>query len=296
MGVFSMRLSPDLVALLPGPADVAAYREHGWYIAPKVLSDAVLDGALEGARRHWAGERDWKLPISDGFTDWKPGDPDAIRIGEIVALQNQEIRRLVEEPIIGAIAARLAGTRTIRLWESELISKSPPEGSSVAKSAPVGWHTDRAYWMTCTSLEMLTAWIPFTDCPIEMGPLMVADGSHRWAGIEELREFQNRDLAGVESRLLEGRDSVEKVSMALERGQMSFHNALTLHASDINRSNRPRVSLALHLQDESNRYRPYRNERGELWQVVNDRMCRKGPDGEPDYTDPDVCPVLWTED
>ena len=288
-----MLLSPELQALLPSPQDVAAYREHGWYIAPKVLSEAVLDRALQGADRHWAGERDWKLPISDGFTDWKPGDPDTIRIGEIIALQNRDIRSLAKQPVIGAIAARLAGTKTIRLWESELISKSPPTG---AQSAPVGWHTDRAYWMTCTSVEMLTAWIPFTDCPIEMGPLMVADGSHGWAGIEELREFQNPDLAGVEDRLLQGRGAVEKVSMALEKGQMSFHNARTLHASDVNRSNRPRVSLALHLQDDANRYRTFRNERGELWQVVNDRMCRKGPDGAPDYADPDVCPVLWTED
>jgi hypothetical protein len=289
-----MRLSPELEALLPNDDDVAAYREHGWWIAPKVLSETVVDRAMAGAERHWAGERDWPLPIADGFTDWKPGDPDSLKIGEIIALQNREIRALVEEPIIGAIAARLAGTKTIRLWESELISKSPPKAAST--SAPVGWHTDRAYWMTCTSLDMLTAWIPFTDCPLEMGPLMVADGSHRWTGIEELREFQNRDLAGVEERILEGRGAIEKVSMALEKGQMSFHNALTLHASDLNRSDRPRVSLALHLQDGANTYRPFWNEKGELWQVVNDRMCRKDADGNPDYTDPAICPVLWTEE
>lgn len=288
-----MRLSPALEALLPSDEEVAAYHEHGWYIAPKVLSEQVLDGAMRGAERHWAGERDWKLPISDGFADWKPGDPDSLRIGEIIALQNREIRALVDQPIIGAIAARLAGTKTIRLWESEVISKSPPKS---ATSAPVGWHTDRAYWMTCTSLDMLTAWIPFTDCPPEMGPLMVADGSHKWAGIEDLREFQNRDLAGVEDRIMAGQGAVEKVSMALEKGQMSFHNALTLHASDLNRSDRPRVSLALHLQDGENRYRPFWNERGELWSVVNDRMCRKDVDGNPDYTDPAICPVLWTEE
>ncbi len=288
-----MRLSPDLESLLPSPEDVAFYRTHGWYIAPKVLTDAVVDTAMAGAERHFAGERDWPLPITEGFTDWKPGDPDALRIGEIIALQNREIRALVDQPVIGAIAARLAGTDTIRLWESELISKAPAES---APSAKVGWHTDRAYWMTCTSLEMLTAWIPFHDCPVEMGPLMVADGSHRWAGIEQLREFQNSDLAGVEGRIMEGHDAIEKVSMALDKGQMSFHNALTLHASDVNRSTKHRTSLALHLQDGSNQYRPFYNDNGELWQVVNDRMCRQGPDGHPDYTDPDICPVLWAED
>ena len=180
------------------------------------------------------------------FTDWKPGDPDSLRVGEIIALQNREIRALAQQPVIGAIAARLAGADTIRLWESEVISKAPAKTSPTAK---VGWHTDRAYWMTCTSTEMLTAWIPFHDCPIEMGPLMVADGSHMWAGIEQLREFQNSDLSGVEDKIMEGQESIEKVSMALAKGQMSFHNALTLHASDVNRSDMHRTSLALHLQD-----------------------------------------------
>lgn len=287
-----MLLSDELQALLPDDDAVAFYREHGWYIASKLLSDAVVDRAMTGAERHFSGERDWPLPISGGFTDWTPGDPEGLRIAEIVALQNREIRDLVQQPIIGAVAARLAGTDTIRLWESELISKSPSESAPTAK---VGWHTDRAYWMTCTSVDMLTAWIPLHDCPVQMGPLMVADGSHRWAGIEELREFQNRDLETVESQLLGAHGKIEKVSMALEKGQMSFHNALTLHASDVNLGDRPRVSLALHLQDGANRYRPFHNEMGELWEVVNDRMCRKGPDGMPDYTDPAICPVIWSE-
>lgn len=287
-----MQLSPELRALLPTDEDVALYREHGWYVAPKVLTDGVVDRAMTGAERHFSGQRDWPLPISGGFTDWKPGDPDALRIGEIIALQNRQIRDLVEQPIISAIAARLAGTDTIRLWESELISKSPVKAAPTAK---VGWHTDRAYWMTCTSVDMLTAWIPLHDCPIEMGPLMVADGSHRWAEVEELREFQNSDLDGVESRILTSHDNIEKVSMALAKGQMSFHNALTLHASDVNLSDMPRTSLALHLQDGANRYRPFINQKGEPWEVVNDRMCRKDADGRPDYTDPAICPVLWTQ-
>jgi len=287
-----MQLSSELRALLPTDEDVARYREHGWYIAPKVLTDAVVDRAMTGAERHFSGQRDWPLPISGGFTDWKPGDPDALRIGEIIALQNRQIRNLVEQPIISAIAARLAGTDTIRLWESELISKSPVKAAPTAK---VGWHTDRAYWMTCTSVDMLTAWIPLHDCPIEMGPLMVADGSHRWAEIEELREFQNSDLDSVETRILASHDNIEKVSMALAKGQMSFHNALTLHASDVNLSDTPRTSLALHLQDGANRYRPFINQKGEPWEVVNDRMCRKDPNGHPDYTDPAICPVLWTQ-
>jgi hypothetical protein len=241
---------------LPSDEDVAFYRTHGWYIAPKVLSDAVIDEAVRGAERHWAGERDWPLPITEGFKEWKPGDPDTIRVGEIIALQNREIRSLIEQPMIGAIAARLAGTDEIRLWESELIQK-PPQASD--PNAAIGWHTDRAYWMTCTSEQMLTALITFHDCPKEMGPLMVVDGSHHWPELEHdrLREFLNPDLIGAEERLVKEQADARKVSMALEKGQVSFHNSLTLHASDFNLSDRPRLSLALHLQDGENRYREY---------------------------------------
>jgi hypothetical protein len=282
-----------LQEILPTDEDVAFYREHGWYVTPKVLDPEVIDRAAAGAARHWAGERDWPLGITEGFVDWKPGDPDTIRVGEIIALQNREIRALVEQPIIGAIAARLAGTDEIRLWESELIQKPPQARDS---KAAVGWHTDRAYWMTCTSTELLTAWIPFHDCPKEMGPLMVIDGSNHWSELEHdrLREFRNTDLRGREETWFREHPGAVKVSMALEKGQMSFHNALTLHASDFNTSDRPRLSLALHLQDGDNRYRVHHNEKGELWKVVADRQCRVGPDGHPDYTDPRVCPVLWS--
>lgn len=284
-------LTDEQLHLLPTDEDVAHYRERGWYVSPKILDDEVIDEAVRGAAQHWAGHRDWPLPITEGFTDWRPGDPEAMRIGEIVVLQNRAIRQLAAQPVISAIAARLAGASEIRLWESELIQKPP---QTVVSDAAIGWHTDRAYWLTCTSERMLTAWIPLHDCPAELGPLMVVEGSHRWQlDHDRLRKFKNVDLEAMERRLAEERGEVRKVSMALEKGQVSFHNSLLLHGSDVNRGDRPRLCLALHLQDGENRYRRYYNEAGELWKVVADRLCATGPDGEPDYTDPAVCPTFW---
>src|SRR5215467_10605976 len=100
-------LTPDQIERLPSEADVAFYREHGWYISKKILSDELLDDALKGSMRHFAGERDHPLPYSTGFSDWKPEHGETVRNCEYVALQNDQIRRLVQEPIIGAIAARL---------------------------------------------------------------------------------------------------------------------------------------------------------------------------------------------
>ena len=111
-----MHFTPEEEALLPSEAEVAFYRQHGWYRSKRILPDAVLDHALTGIQRHFSGERDWILPPTSGFSDWKPGDGNTVRNAEVVALQNAEVRTLALHPILGAIATRL--------------TESPPSGIS----------------------------------------------------------------------------------------------------------------------------------------------------------------------
>ena len=119
-----MKLTEAETRLLPTDADVAFYREHGWYVTPKILPPDLLDDAWRGVERHFAGERDVALPVSGGFADWKPGDGDGIRNCEYVTLQNHQIRRLSAFPLLGAIAARLAGTRAVRDRKSTRLNSS----------------------------------------------------------------------------------------------------------------------------------------------------------------------------
>ena len=156
------RLSAEEVSLLPTDDDVAFYREHGWYRSKRIFPDDVIDAAIAGSERHFRGQRDWVLPISTGFSDWKPEDGDVIRNAQAVALQNRQIRDLVMRPILGAIAARLTGSPEIRYFDDSVIYKPPqlPNTASV-----VGWHTDRAYWGTCTSDEMRSGRKPSASAP-----------------------------------------------------------------------------------------------------------------------------------
>ena len=287
-----MELTAEQRALLPSDDDVTFYREHGWYISKKILSDEIIDLARVGSERHFAGERDVQLPIEGGRAEWKPGDGNTIRNCEFVTLQNLQIRQLVQEPLIGAIAARLAGSRAIRLFDDQLIYK-PPDAQQAG--TVVGWHVDRAYWMTCTSDDMLTAWVPFHDCPEEMGPLVVIDRSHKWPGTTALRTFKDQNLEQVEARYCPPRTTSIKIPIVLKKGQVSFHHCLTVHGSDVNRGKSPRVSLAIHMQDDKNRYRTYLNEQGVPWRLFNDQVCRRTPEGHPDYTDSAVFPTLWSE-
>ena len=287
-------LTPAQCALLPDDADVAFYEENGYYVSREgILPEALIDAACEGARRFYEGERDGVLPFDTGYSDWKPGNGDGQRNNEFVSLQKRELKALAVHPLLGAIAAKLTRSAAIRVLDDQLIYK--PSDTVNASSTVTGWHADRAYWATCSSDKMITAWIPLHSVDVTRSPLVVMAGSHRWRGLEHVRFFNHQNLSELEGRFrAEGRE-VRIVPMALRKGQVSFHHGWTVHASYPNRSGHPRLSYAVHLQDGDNHYRPCRDAQGREIHIIDEKLCRKLPNGDPDFSDPDVFPTVWAE-
>ena len=276
--------------LLPSEEDVRFYEEHGWFRTPKVLSDELIDSAVAGLEEHWSGHRDAKLPVQTGYGDWMPGAGSGTRNNEYLSLQNNRVRRLALSPVIGAIAAKLARTEEIRLFDDQMVYKPAGQGLSA-----VGWHVDGDYWGTCASQSMLTAWIPLHDCPEELGPCAMLDGSHKWSHLvdREILSFNRQDMEQLQRHVESLGFSFQPVPMSMERGQMSFHHTRTLHGSYPNRGERPRIAYAVHLQDASNRYRSAANPDGSPVRLFNDLICAKDGAGLPDYADDEVFPALW---
>ena len=207
-----------------------------------------------------------------------------------MSLQNDVFAELARLPIIGAIAARLTTSREIRLFDDQLIYKPAQPDEATA----IGWHADHAYWGTCSSSEMLTAWIPFHDVDEERGTLVVIDGSHQWA-LEHSRHFNDVDLAALPNHLASLGHDVVQVPMTMRKGQVSFHHCWTLHGSLPNRSGLPRLALAVHLQDGDNHYQPATRIDGAPVVVVNELLARRTPEGLPDFADPHPFPMIWPE-
>ncbi|MEQ8966780.1 MAG: phytanoyl-CoA dioxygenase family protein [Azospirillaceae bacterium] len=278
----------------PDPVDdaaVAFFAEHGWWAAPPILPHAMIDDAMAALGPFYAGVRERRLPPLAYMTDWVPGDgEDALRLNGYASLQSAAIDAIVRHPAIGRTAARLLGAESVRLFHDRLIHK--PAGLDGPKTT-VGWHVDRAYWQTCTTTKLLTAWIPLTDCPDELGPLMVLDRSNHWAGNDWMRTAEETDLADLERRIDSQGAPLEPVRLALAKGAVSFHHCLTVHGSAPNTADRARTALAVHIQAAENRWRPYTLETGRAAMHLNDVVCRRDADGHPDYTDPAVFPVLW---
>jgi hypothetical protein len=276
-------LTPAQRDLLPAPDDVASYRANGYWISPVILPDEVLDAAQRGMDRYYAGDYDADPPGVGGYRA-----TGGLRKNDYASLRVDELAALVSYPMIGATAAALSGAGGIRLWHDQLLYK-PADRPGVP--ANVGWHTDRQYWLPCSSEEMLTAWVGFHDVDEAGGSVSFLPGSHRWdvTGMD----FFEQDLEALAARLGEQGHRIEARPTRMRRGQVSFHHCRTVHGSGPNRGPDPRRSLAIHLHPDDNRWRRHVTADGTVAQHGNDRLVRTTPAGTPDYADPAVCPTLW---
>lgn len=281
-----MTTTAALLDLLPSDDDVAAYQRDGFFVTPPVLPEALLDQAEEGMDAFYEALELGTGAIAADPVGWIPADGDRLRKNDYASLKVPGLAALAHSPVVGAIAARLAGATEIRLWHDQLLFK--PAGLDTG-AANVGWHTDRQYWVSCSSDDMLTAWIPFHDCDERVGGVTFVRGSHRWP--TPPMSFFDPDLDGLEDKLA-GR-AVEKVTPVLPRGSMTFHHCRTIHGSGPNLADHPRRSIAVHLQPGDNRYiAPSPLPDGRVLQHANESRVRR-VDGAPDFSDPAVCPTLW---
>ena len=284
-----MTLTPDQMALLPTDDEVRLYRERGFYLSRPLFTDEEVDAAQRGSERFYARDLDEPpFPMPDR---WRPTGEygDGLRKHDYASFFSLGLSALVRHPLLAAVAARLAGTPQVRLWHDQLLFK-PTDNPD--RKANVGWHTDRGYWKTCSSPNMLTAWIPFHDCDEEHGTITMIDGSQHWPDNTQTLNFFSSDLEGLEKRFDTGGRPIVKVPMNMTKGQVSFHHCLTIHGSGPNRRPDPRRAIAVHLQDMPNHWQEYHFPDGRLGHHDNDDLCRK-VGGVPDYTDPDICPTLY---
>ena len=275
---------------LPSEIDIESFEREGHFVTPsRVLPASLIERALYGVQRYYEAERDWRLPLSGGFLDWRPEHKGDLRINDYVSLQNAELHELSTFGLMAEIAGRLARVSGIRLFHDQLITKLPAAEAATA----IGWHVDQAYWQTCSSRRLLTAWIPLVEITEEMGGLSLIPGSHRLSGLDWMTTFNEQDLDSLAERARAAGASAGAVTPHVPLGCVSFHHGGTIHGSRPNRGERPRIALTVHFQDLDNRYELHSDAEGRPILHVNDLLCRAGDDGLPDYADPDICPILW---
>jgi ectoine hydroxylase-related dioxygenase (phytanoyl-CoA dioxygenase family) len=276
-------------------SDYDFYSKHGWWISNNVIPNFVIDSAAKAVADIHAGYRAMEIPIKQkAHLDWKPDRQPSMRMHNYAHLLSRGIDQICRYPAIAEAAAFLSRSPSLRIFNTTIVDKPANLTDSITA---VGWHTDRAYWRTCSSTSMLTAWIPLVDMCIEMGPLTVIDGSHNWNDegvIHELRRKKGFVTDGTDSLLTQIQMLGFKtlpVPIVLKRGQFSLHHCLLLHASSPNYSNTDRLSLTVHIQDHSNTWSQSYDSDG-LISYQHDSWCLDA-EGNPNYHDKVVCPILW---
>lgn len=298
VGAEGFELTAAETAALPTDDEVAQYAHRGWFLSQRLFSDEELDTLQEATEKYYEGHRDRRLPVRPPhLASWTTADGPVQRHNDYVHYESEAVARILRKPLVGAVAARLAQAEEIRVFQATLIYK-PPNPDELSNLVP--WHFDRHYWQTCTSERMLTGFIPFHDCTVEMGTITMVDRSHRWketGGDDSTRHFAERDRTELEQILADNarfnNETIEKIPVVIPRGHVSFHHCRTYHGSGPNLSSVPRRAISFHLQDGANEYRPFTKPDGSQVVYNHDVLVRRTPDGRPDYADPEFCPTVW---
>lgn len=230
--------------------DVAFYQENGYWVAPKLFDEQQVAQFREHHAKVVAADYETRS-VPPGRIGYEPGPIDSLVKIDYAYWADSTLAKLVLNPAIGKIAARLAGVDAVRLWHDQLLHKPPQQGSS---ANAVGWHQDYYYWQCSDAQHMLTAWVALVDVDEHNGCMEVVPGSHKWGMLDE-SDFFSQDLQTLQRKIeqVSGRP-FETVPLRLPAGAVSFHHCLTIHGSRPNRSDAPRVSMVVHMMPDGTRY------------------------------------------
>ena len=204
-------------------ASVAAFRRDTFVKVPRVLSPAVVRRVAERL----------EVLLREEHGDDVAGRFTAL---EQMWLRDDVMRAVALSPRLGGLAASLLGEPAVRIYHDNALSKEPGCGRTP-------WHHDAEHFPLDTA-QAVTAWIPVSAIPGQMGPLSFARGRDVRELVEDL-EFDKVGTsydAAVAARFRERDVPVEASPFAV--GEVSFHSALCFHTAGPNRTTQPRRALA----------------------------------------------------
>jgi ectoine hydroxylase-related dioxygenase (phytanoyl-CoA dioxygenase family) len=126
-------------------------------------------------------------------------------------------------------------------------------------------HAHQDYEFMGGDPEFFTVWIPLHDCPVDVGPLRILEGSHRF-GVQK-HERENLHVPEIPEGAATGDGWV---GGHVNAGDVLIFHSLTVHAASPNLSERLRLSLDCRFQDARRVLHPsnlvFAGESGKSWE------------------------------
>jgi hypothetical protein len=214
--------------------EVEFYRTHGWVQLSALLPVALTHRLLVLAQKTMGGDADNPEYGNRGarYAAWTNASAADDWLGSISHSQE-----------LGAAASTLTRGRSLRWYADTFMAKK----GAACGGAGTPWHQDLPQHAFDRG-GALTMWIPLVDCPPERGTLRFLSGSHR-AG--PLGRFGRRADGGARGGdILDVYPAVAEefpVSppLHLQVGDVTVHDALTVHAAPENNTNLTRWAYSI---------------------------------------------------
>ena len=218
---------------------VVFFHENGYLPGVRILSD----DQVERLRTELQELMDPSHPAHHLFYEYHSNeskDPNTVLFHALGAWRiTPGFHDILWHPAFTVPASQLL-SGAVRFWHDQLFYKPPRQGGVVA------WHQDYSYWTRTQPQAHLTCWIGLDDATEENGGLMYVPGSHRW----ELLPITGLagDMDAIMNVLTDDQKAQFKpVVVELKKGECSFHHAMVVHGSGVNRSERPRRATVINV-------------------------------------------------
>ena len=220
-------------------SQVDFYQENGYIIIEDFLTQAELEEWRSAVTEAVAERKDQKIPgraVKIGEDDGINADTEyqSKVFDQLINLwqTSEKVKRLMLNPKIGEMAARLAQVDGIRIWHDQALFKRP-------WGNPTSWHLDTPFW-SFSDRRALSIWVALDDSTLENGCLFFIPGSQRSTGLENPGIGRNMDsIFSIYPQF----HSAKTVAAPMKAGSCSFHNGLLIHGAHANMTPGPRRAM-----------------------------------------------------
>jgi phytanoyl-CoA hydroxylase len=223
--------------------EIARFGDEGLLVVDSILDKARVETVLDASDRVQRGEyNEDRRPPALRKQLGHFGRESSIAWYLNARIVDRDLWSVTTDRALGEAAATLLQSSTSTLVEDQLLDKPAP-------GLPCNFHQDYGYWRFSSSTQMITCWIALVDMTIDMGPLELIPGSHRWGHSSNPREL----IVGSEDQWLEAVDRARPpgaeqklVQVCVPAGGGVFFHSLTFHGSARNKSDVRRRALSIH--------------------------------------------------
>ncbi len=208
----------------------------GKMLSAAQIADFERDGYLFPLRAFSAAEARGYRDALEAY-EAETGDAIHSNMRHKVHLLFRWADEIVHHPRILDAVAEILGPDLL-CWTTNFFIKEAED------PAFVSWHQDSTYWGLEPS-DVVTAWVAFTDAPVESGAMKFLPGSHKFD------QIAHRDTYAAENLLTRGQeiemevDEADAVDVPLKAGEFSLHHIRLVHGSEPNTTPDRRIGLAI---------------------------------------------------